>query len=73
MAGTYWLDWQTGGSGASGPWAPPISMLGVTTTGNAIQFDGASWTALVDVGTQGLPFVIEGVVVPVELQSFDIE
>jgi hypothetical protein len=75
-AGTYWLDWQTGGTGASGPWAPPISMLGVTTTGNALQWDGAVWNPLIDTGAgtqQGLPFIIEGVVVPVELQSFDIE
>jgi hypothetical protein len=73
VAGTYWLDWQTGGTLSSGPWAPPISILGQTTTGNAMQYDGAAWAPLVDVGSQGLPFIIEGVVVPVELQSFDIE
>ena len=61
-AGTYWLDWQAGGTLASGPWAPAISILGQTTTGNALQWTGA-WAALVDTGTgtaQGLPFVIEG-------------
>jgi len=76
-AGTYWLDWQVGGTLASGPWAPPISILGQTTTGNGMQYDGAAWAALIDTGTaatpQGLPFIVEGVVVPVELQSFDVE
>jgi hypothetical protein len=38
-----------------------------------MQFDGSAWTAIVDVGPQDLPFIIEGLVVPVELQSFDVE
>lgn len=64
-AGTYWLDWQADGSLASGPWAPPITIDGETTTGNALQFTGntASWQPLVDGGTntpQGMPFVIAG-------------
>ncbi|HLU50813.1 MAG TPA: T9SS type A sorting domain-containing protein [Flavobacteriaceae bacterium] len=66
-AGTYVLDWQTGGTLASGPWAPPIAILGQTDTGNGIQFDGAMWAELVDTGTsgieyfpQGLPFEIYG-------------
>jgi hypothetical protein len=76
--GTYWLDWQTGGTGASGPWAPPISILGQTTTGNALQYDPATttWNPMIDTGSgtqQGLPFIVEGLVVPVELQSFDVE
>jgi hypothetical protein len=29
-AGTYWLDWQTGGTLTSGPWAPPVTILGQT-------------------------------------------
>lgn len=58
-AGTYWLDWRCGGSLGSGPWAPPITINGQTSTGNAIQFDGSVWTALSDVGPQGLPFAIE--------------
>ena len=29
-AGTYWVDWQTGGTLASGPWAPPVSIVGQT-------------------------------------------
>lgn len=78
VAGTYWLDWQTGGTLSSGPWAPPISILGQTTTGNALQYDPATtaWNPLTDTGSgalQGLPFIVEGLVVPVELQSFDVE
>ena len=78
VAGTYWLDWQTGGTLSSGPWAPPISILGQTTTGNALQFDPSTstWNPMIDSGAsaqQGLPFIVEGLVVPVELQSFDIE
>jgi hypothetical protein len=51
--GTYWLDWQTGGSLASGPWAPPITITGDTITGNAIQYIGSSgiWQDANDSGT----------------------
>jgi hypothetical protein len=73
--GTYWVQWSTDGSLSSGPWAPPISILGQTTTGNALQYTTA-WADLTDSGTltpQGLPFIINGSVVPVELQSFSIE
>ncbi len=65
-AGTYWINWQVGGTGASGPWAPPITIVGQTLTGDAIQFDGAAWNPLIDTGTagtqQGLPFIVEGTV-----------
>ena len=65
VPGTYWIMWSTSGSLASGPWAPPISVLGETTTGNALQSPdyGATWAVIVDGGTltaQGLPFIIEG-------------
>jgi hypothetical protein len=59
--GTYWLDWTVAGSASySGPWAPPISILGNTSTGNALQWTGA-WAAAVDGGTltqQGMPFKV---------------
>ncbi len=72
--GTYWLDWQSDGSGASGPWAPPITVLGQASTGNGMQYDpngnpssnpngGGIWTAALDSGSstpQGFPFVING-------------
>jgi len=60
-AGTYWLDWQTDGTLGSGPWAPPVTINGQTTTGNGMQYDPGStlWTNVVDGGTstqQGFPF-----------------
>lgn len=62
-AGTYWLDWQSDGSGASGPWAPPITINGTTNTGNALQStdSGVTYANLLD-GTepQGFPFIIYG-------------
>jgi hypothetical protein len=64
-AGTYWLDWQTDGSLASGPFAPPISINGVLTTGNGLVTgdNGATWAPALDGGSntqQGFPFIIEG-------------
>jgi len=63
--GTYWLDWMIDGSLSSGPWAPPITVLGQHTTGNALQYttSGGAWAPANDSGTltqQGMPFVIEG-------------
>ncbi len=74
--GTYWVEWATDGSLSSGPWAPPISILGQIITGNAKQNLNGAWQELLDSGTataQGLPFIIDGEMVPVELQSFSIE
>ena len=63
LPGTYWLDWETGGTLSSGPWAPPISINGTTVTGNALQYTGA-WAPALDAGTagaqQGMPFIIYG-------------
>ncbi len=65
-AGTYWLDWQSDGTLGSGPWAPPITIVGQAVTGNAQQFIGtsATWGPLLDTGTgtpaQGLPFLLLG-------------
>ena len=44
-AGTYWLDWQSGGTLASGPWAPPVTLVGQTAKpgANGMQFNGAAW------------------------------
>lgn len=69
-AGTYWLDWQADGdSGLSGPWGPPVSILGSTTTGDALQYTttSGSWDPVLDGGTytaQGMPFEIRGVPEP---------
>ncbi|MBN1921455.1 MAG: S8 family serine peptidase [Anaerolineae bacterium] len=64
-AGTYWLAWQADGTLASGPWAPPITILGQTTTGNGLQYLSSSgaWGPANDSGTmtqQGFPLVLEG-------------
>jgi hypothetical protein len=63
--GTYWISWMTNGSGTSGPWAPPVTVLGSTGTGNGMQsLDcGASFATVTDGGTftpQDFPFIIEG-------------
>ncbi len=65
--GTYWVDWQTGGTLASGPWAPPVSILGQTAKpgSNGLQYDPgtATWSPLLDTGAatvQDLPFIIRG-------------
>lgn len=63
-AGTYWLDWQLAGSLGSGPWAPPITIIGQTTTGNALQSNAGVWAAVNDGGTgtpQGYPITLGGV------------
>jgi len=65
--GVYWLDWMIDGSLSSGPWAPPITILGQHTTGNALQYDSsiAAWAPANDSSTltqQGMPFVIEGTI-----------
>lgn len=62
--GTYWADWATTGSGAfSGPFAPPVTILGLATTGNAKQFDAGAWSDVIDTdGTntpQGFPMIVD--------------
>jgi len=62
-AGTYWIVWNTAGTGASGPWCPPVTILNQATTGNALQFLGTSstWTTMVSGGfNQGAPFILHG-------------
>ncbi len=62
-AGTYWLDWQADGSRTSGPFAPPITIDGISSTGNGLQYIN-SWNAVSDSGRntppQGFPFIIMG-------------
>ncbi len=61
-AGNYWIDWDADGSGTSGPWAPPITITGQPSTGNAMQYiSGTGWAPLMDgANQQGLPFIIYG-------------
>ena len=63
--GTYWLEWRADGLLSSGPWAPPVTISGVVTTGNALQFINQAWEPLLDSSTgshQDLPFIISGFV-----------
>jgi subtilisin family serine protease len=74
--GTYWMDWQIAGSLASGPWQPPITILGETTTGNALQLLTGGWGSALDTGTgaaQGVPFLVRGRPTPawLSLSSLD--
>lgn len=60
--GTYWFDWQMGGNLSSGPYSPPVSILGQTSTGNAMQYT-TGWANALDTGTgtpQGMPFIVLG-------------
>lgn len=64
-AGSYWLEWEAAGTLPSGPWAPPVTVIGQATTGNALQSgdNGATFDPLDDDGAlaqQGLPFLIVG-------------
>lgn len=58
--GDYWVEWGTTGSLASGPWAVPVTIIGQTVTGDALQFN-ATWAAALD-GTfpQGVAFQVHG-------------
>lgn len=63
--GTYWVEYSLEGSGSSGPWAPPISVLGETITGDALQKTSSGWQAVIDAGVnepQGLPVQIYGTI-----------
>lgn len=61
--GTYWVQWGAAGSLASGPWQPPVTITGETSTGNSLQLTSGGWNPLTDGGTltpQGLPFQVLG-------------
>jgi hypothetical protein len=75
--GDYWVIWQTDGSLTSGPWAPPITVLGQTSTGNGMQSidNGSTWAGAEDSGTltpQGFPFLVYGPSAPVPLSNWAI-
>lgn len=73
--GTYWIDFSLDGSAASGPWHPPITIIGQNTTGNALQFIPPNWGPVIDSGSntpQGATFEIYGPSdpVPVPLSGY---
>ena len=65
-AGTYWVEWATQGSGASGPFIPPITTGSTMPMGNALIWRNLPWVPVVDTLYQGgnfpldLPFEIRG-------------
>jgi len=67
---TYWLFMGPTGTGASGPWAPPLTDVnGASPSGslNAHQLNAGVWAPIVDAGSQtnkDLPFILNGQVVP---------
>lgn len=71
--GTYWVEWQTDGSLPSGPWAPPIAILGQGSTGNALQNLAGTIQPAVDGGPdafqQGMPIIITGISGTVEVPT----
>ena len=78
-AGTYWLDWQTGGTLSSGPWAVPVTIAGQTQKpgANGLQWDptASTWNPAMDNGSntqQDLPFIIEGTAGTVEQPNIDV-
>jgi hypothetical protein len=58
-AGQYWLEWNVSGTGASGPWQPPVTELGQVqkTTGpaDAMQHVGSGFAPIIDNGTAAAP------------------
>jgi hypothetical protein len=63
--GSYWITWTNIGSVSfSGPWAPPITILGQNATGNGIQGNLAGgWVSAIDASIsnpQGFPFKLYG-------------
>ena len=64
-AGAYWLDWQTSGTLASGPFNVPVTILGVPGApgANARVFSSGAWINLRD-GTSNAPqelaFIVRG-------------
>ena len=61
-AGTYWIDFQLGGTLVSGPFVPAVTILGqVNKPGsNALQFTSAWALALDGANVQDVPFKING-------------
>ncbi len=71
--GTYWIVWQQDGTGASGPWTPPITIDGQLETGNAIQYYDFAWAPIEDsqsLALKGLPFILEGTITALENETW---
>ncbi len=62
--GNYWIDFQVDGDiNYTGPWQPPVTIDGQTSTGNGLQSVAGAWQPIVDSALQtplGVPFIIQG-------------
>jgi hypothetical protein len=61
--GTYWVEVTLGGTLASGPWAPPVSLVGELGKpgANGLQNQAGLWVSLLDgVTPQDIPFLVNG-------------
>ncbi len=70
-AGTYWVDWSTAGSLASGPWCPPVTIKGQTgkAGANSVQF-----IPLAQGGTDAwLPIIDNGAAAAAQDMAFEVE
>ncbi|HNQ23961.1 MAG TPA: hypothetical protein PKK06_12795 [Phycisphaerae bacterium] len=74
--GTYWVEMSLTGSAVyTGPWVPPVTILGQTGKpgANALQWLSDHWAAVIDDGQaqapQDLPFLISSGVAPTQRAS----
>lgn len=60
--GNYWVQWGLTGTSASGPWVPPVTVVGQAVTGDAIQWSPNGWAAALNGTTHqnGAPFMVYG-------------
>jgi len=59
--GRYWLQVRFTGSGATGPFVPPITIRNVGDTGDMKQWNGSAWTPTTSGAfPQGMPFRLYG-------------
>jgi hypothetical protein len=75
--GTYWIEIMSDGSLASGPYTPPITIPGETSTGNALQYtvSTTTWQDVLESSTaahQGVPFVLYGLATQLFNVSFNV-
>ena len=59
--GDYWLCFQAGGTGSSGPWANPVTQDGIPSSGIAMQYTSSGWASMTQ-GSYGvtMPFLFDG-------------
>jgi hypothetical protein len=58
--GIYWIDVQFDGVLDSGLWVVPITIIDSISSGNGLQSNNGIWTEIMDIGQQGIPFIVRG-------------